>query len=222
MLEPLDRCRRDSTLFQFTSKRLRDFIDPNHLLIQIGEQMDFAKLVTPLEKRHRPGFGRPAVHPEVIKASDTLTVACYGGLLVDENEGLAVTGFSSIIYPDYPDHVSTAITADKQITLTFDEALASATASSLLNAFVYRIDGGDWKKVTGAIFNEGRDQITLTIGDSLSACDWAQVAYGGGPLEDLHGLKVTGFTTNIYPDPPEHVSTAISGDKTITLTSARR
>ena len=28
MLEPLDRCRRDSTLFQFTSKRLRDFIDP--------------------------------------------------------------------------------------------------------------------------------------------------------------------------------------------------
>ena len=44
MLEPLDRCRRDSTLFQFTSKRLRDFIDPNHLLIQIDEQMDFAKL----------------------------------------------------------------------------------------------------------------------------------------------------------------------------------
>ncbi len=31
MLEPLDRCRRDSTFFQFTSKRLRDFIDPNHL-----------------------------------------------------------------------------------------------------------------------------------------------------------------------------------------------
>ena len=29
MLGPLDRCRRDSTLFQFTSKRLRDFIDPN-------------------------------------------------------------------------------------------------------------------------------------------------------------------------------------------------
>ena len=52
MLEPLDRCRRDSILFQFTSKRLRDFIDPNHLLIQIDEQMDFAKLVAPLEKRY--------------------------------------------------------------------------------------------------------------------------------------------------------------------------
>ena len=52
MLEPLDRCRRDSTLFQFTTKRLRDFIDPNHLLIQIDEQLDIAKLVVPLEERY--------------------------------------------------------------------------------------------------------------------------------------------------------------------------
>ena len=44
MLEPLDRCRRDSTLFQFTTRRLRDFIDPNHLLIQIAEQLEFAML----------------------------------------------------------------------------------------------------------------------------------------------------------------------------------
>ena len=44
-----NKCRRDSTLFQFTSKRLRDFIDPNHLLIQIDEQLDFAKLVAPLD-----------------------------------------------------------------------------------------------------------------------------------------------------------------------------
>ena len=51
MLEPLDRNRRDSTLFQFTTKQLRDFIDPNHLLIQIDEQLDFAKLVAPLEER---------------------------------------------------------------------------------------------------------------------------------------------------------------------------
>ncbi len=33
MIEPLDRSRRDSTLFQFTSKQLRDFIDPNHLFV---------------------------------------------------------------------------------------------------------------------------------------------------------------------------------------------
>ena len=66
MLEPLDRCRRDSILFQFTSKRLQDFIDPNHLLIQIDEQLDFAKLVAPLEERYCPDFGRPAIHPEVM------------------------------------------------------------------------------------------------------------------------------------------------------------
>ena len=47
MLEPLDRYRRDSTLFQFTDRRLRDFIDPEHLLIRIDEQLDFAKLVAP-------------------------------------------------------------------------------------------------------------------------------------------------------------------------------
>ena len=66
MLEPLARCRRDSTLFQFTEKRLRDFIDPDHLLIQIDEQMDFGKLVAPLEKRYCRDYGRPAVHPEVM------------------------------------------------------------------------------------------------------------------------------------------------------------
>ena len=65
MLEPLDRCRRDSTLFQFTTKQLRDFIDPNHLLVHIDEQLDFAKLVAPLEERYCPDFGRPAIHPEV-------------------------------------------------------------------------------------------------------------------------------------------------------------
>ena len=63
MLESLDRCRRDSTLFQFTSKRLRDFIDPNHLLIQIDEQLDFAKPVSPLERRYCLDFGRPATIP---------------------------------------------------------------------------------------------------------------------------------------------------------------
>ena len=63
MLEPLDRLRRDSTLFQFTTKQLRDFIDPNHLLIQIDEQLDFAKLVEPLEDRYCPDFGSPPFIP---------------------------------------------------------------------------------------------------------------------------------------------------------------
>lgn len=66
MLEPLDRINRDSTLFQFTSKRLRDFIDPHHRLIQIDEQLNFAKPVEPLEECYCPDFGRPAIHPEVM------------------------------------------------------------------------------------------------------------------------------------------------------------
>ena len=66
MLEALDRYRRDSTLFQFTAKRLRDFIDPNHILLQIDAQFDFAKLVAPLEGRYCLDNGRPAIHPEVL------------------------------------------------------------------------------------------------------------------------------------------------------------
>ena len=66
MLKPLDRRRRDSTLFQFTTRRLRDFIDPDHLLIEIDEQFDFARLVAPIEGRYCPDNGRPAIHPEVM------------------------------------------------------------------------------------------------------------------------------------------------------------
>ena len=62
----MDRTCRDLTLFQSTSKRLRDFIAPNHLLIRIDEQMTFAKLMAPLEDCYCPDFGRPAIHPEVM------------------------------------------------------------------------------------------------------------------------------------------------------------
>ncbi len=47
MLDTFDRHSRDSTLFQFTTKRLRDFIDPKHLPIQIDERFDFQKLLNP-------------------------------------------------------------------------------------------------------------------------------------------------------------------------------
>ena len=66
MLESPDRSRRDSTLFQFTTKRLRDFIDPYRPLIRTGEQPDFAKRAAPLEERCCPDFGRPAIHPKVM------------------------------------------------------------------------------------------------------------------------------------------------------------
>ena len=66
MLDPLDRHSRDSTLFQFNSKRLRDFIDPHHLLIRIDERFDFPMLVEPLEDYYCRDNGRPAIHPEVL------------------------------------------------------------------------------------------------------------------------------------------------------------
>ena len=66
MIAPLDRSGRDSTRSQFTTRQLRDFIDPNHLLIRIDERLDFAKLVAPLEDCYCPDFGRPAIHPEVM------------------------------------------------------------------------------------------------------------------------------------------------------------
>ena len=49
MLGPLDRRSRDSTLFQFTTQTIRDFIDPNHLLIQVDEYFDLPKLVESIE-----------------------------------------------------------------------------------------------------------------------------------------------------------------------------
>ena len=68
MIEPLDRSRRDSTLFQFTSKQLRDFIDLNHLLIQIDERLDFAKLVAPLDEYYCADSGQPANHAVMFRA----------------------------------------------------------------------------------------------------------------------------------------------------------
>ena len=65
-MKPLDRHRRDPTLFQFTTRRLRDFVDPDHLLIRIDEQFDFARLVAPLEDRYCLDNGRPAIHSEVM------------------------------------------------------------------------------------------------------------------------------------------------------------
>ena len=50
--EALDRHRRDSTLFQFTSRRLRAFIDRDHLLIRINERFDFVRLIALLEDRY--------------------------------------------------------------------------------------------------------------------------------------------------------------------------
>ena len=102
MIEPLDRSRRDSTLFQFTTRRLRDFIDPNHLLIRIDRQLDFAKLVAPLADCYCPDFGRPAIHPEVMVRAlligSVYNIASFRRLCsaISENHRLQV-----VLFPDH-------------------------------------------------------------------------------------------------------------------------
>ena len=104
MLEPLDRCRRDSTLFQFTTKQLRDFIDPHHLLIQIDEQLDFAELVAPLEDRYCSDFGRPAIHPEVMVRAllicSLYNIASFRRLCSAVSENLAYRWFCFLTIDD--------------------------------------------------------------------------------------------------------------------------
>ena len=104
MLDPLDRHSRDSTLFQFTTKRLRDFIDPNHLLIQIDEQFDFQKLVEPLEDYYCRDNGRPAIHPEVLVRalliSSLYNVSSFRRLCAAISENLAFRWFCFLTIDD--------------------------------------------------------------------------------------------------------------------------
>ena len=89
MLKPLDRHRRDSTLFQFTTRRLRDFVDPDHLLIHIDGQFVFPKLVAPLEGYYCPDNARPAIHPEVMIRTLLICISSFRRLSSAIAENLA-------------------------------------------------------------------------------------------------------------------------------------
>ncbi len=109
MLEPLDRSRRDSTLFQFTTKRLRDLIDPNRPLIRTGEQPDFVKRAAPREERCCPDFGRPAIHPHVMVRAllicSLYNIASFRRLCPAISENTAFRRFCSLtIYDPVFDH----------------------------------------------------------------------------------------------------------------------
>ena len=84
----------------------------------------------------------PLIITDTIKAFDTVGVVCCSGVLKDF-DGLLVPEFFTLTSSDYLNHQSTAVSGDHKITLTFDEALASATEASLIYVFGYRIDGGD-------------------------------------------------------------------------------
>ena len=83
---------------------MRDFIDPNHLLIRIYEQLDFAKLVAPLEEPYCSDFGRPAVHPEVMVRAllicSLYNIASFRRLCSAISENLAYRWFCFLTIDD--------------------------------------------------------------------------------------------------------------------------
>ena len=87
MIEPLDRSRRDSTLFQFITKQQRDFTNPTRVLIRIDKQLDFVNLIASLSEYYCPDLGRPAIHPEVMVRA----------LLSDNTTTIGAT-FSTLLY----------------------------------------------------------------------------------------------------------------------------
>jgi len=67
MILPLDKNRKDSELFQFSPKPLRDYIALNHILLKIDELFDFSyvvDLVKPYYCPDNPAYGE--IHPEIL------------------------------------------------------------------------------------------------------------------------------------------------------------
>ena len=78
MLLPLDKTRRDSELFQFSPKPLRDYIASNHILLKIDELFDFSYVVDLVKPYYCPDNGRAAVHPEILLRA--LLIGCIHNL----------------------------------------------------------------------------------------------------------------------------------------------
>ena len=66
LLKPIDRGHRDGPLYPDSTEVLKDFIDPQHLLLKIDANFDFESLVELLQGKYNPNIGRPAIHPEIL------------------------------------------------------------------------------------------------------------------------------------------------------------
>lgn len=66
MLEPMDWLGRDSTLFRFTTRRLRSLVDPDPLPTRADQEFDSGRLMASLGDHYCPGNGRPAIHSDVM------------------------------------------------------------------------------------------------------------------------------------------------------------
>ena len=145
MLDPVDRCPRDSTWFQITTKRLRDFIDPNHLLIRIDEQLDFAKLVAPSEERYGSDYGRPAIHPEVMVRAlligSLYNIASFCSLCSVISENIAYRWFC---FPTIDDQVFDHSTISYFIETEFETEKSDVGLDEYETRTPYQVRGRLW------------------------------------------------------------------------------
>jgi len=128
VLKPIDRSRRDGSLYPGSSKTLRDFIDPKHLLVRVDTNFDFADLVQFVETKYDPSIGRPAVHPEVLIRALLLDsiydVGSYRQLCERITENLAWRWFCYLTLEDQVfDHSTITVFVERLGAESFQELL---------------------------------------------------------------------------------------------------
>jgi len=104
MILPLDKTRRDSMLFQFTYKPLRDYVASNHILLKIDELFDFSYVVELVQPFYCADNGRAAIHPEILLRA--LLIGCihnissFRQLCLRIQENLTYRWFSHLTLED--------------------------------------------------------------------------------------------------------------------------
>ena len=136
MLKPIDRDRRNGPLYPGSSKTLRDFIDPNHLLIQVDANFDFQTLVDFVQEEYYSDIGRPAIHPEVLIRALILSavydINSYRQLCERISENLAWRWFCHLTLEDQVfDHSTISVFLERIGSESFREILSRLNAELL-------------------------------------------------------------------------------------------
>lgn len=146
MLRPLDRARREGPLYPGADRRLRDLIDPKHLLIRIDTAFDFATLSAELEHAYVPERGRPAIPPEVVLRALLLAalyqVPSYRQLVERISENLAFRWFCHLTLDDpVVDHSTLSVFVSRVgrsgLEAVVERLNASLLAAGLLSTRLY-------------------------------------------------------------------------------------
>jgi IS5 family transposase len=127
MLKPLDDTRRDGPLYPGSTKTLRDFIDPKHLL-KVDANFDFEALVEFIGDKYDPAIGRPAIHPEVLVRALLLDaiydIGSYRQLCERITENLAWRYFCHLALEDKVfDHSTITVFVERLGAASFQELL---------------------------------------------------------------------------------------------------